>query len=194
MAESCRQFVGRCQLSPDEETRQQICSNPDPETAFNVMVKRRPAEVKVSTLSTEQRRELVEAKDKELNTLVKYSVVEAASRQGISPSAQMKMRWGVTFADDGQLKARLVVQGFTDHVQPHPVDLVRVDDSDDDDVKIESAQPVSDTFCGPAPELSRTLHLEHHRCVRLLKAVYGLVNAPRRWYHRVATDLRNTGG
>ena len=56
-----------------------MSSNPDPETAVNVMVKRRRAEVKVSMLSAEQRRELVEAKDKELNTFVKYSVVEAAS-------------------------------------------------------------------------------------------------------------------
>ena len=69
-------------FSLDEETIQQICSNPDPETAFDVMVRRRRAEVKVSTLSAEQKRELVEAKDKEHNTFVKYSVVEAASRQG----------------------------------------------------------------------------------------------------------------
>ena len=34
------------------------------------------AEVKVSTLQAEQRRELVEAKDKELSTCVKYSVVD----------------------------------------------------------------------------------------------------------------------
>ena len=40
--------------SLDEETIHQICSNPDPETAFNVMVRRRRAEVKVSTLSAEQ--------------------------------------------------------------------------------------------------------------------------------------------
>ena len=46
-------------FSLDEETIQQICSNPDPETAFNVVVKRRRAEVKVSTLSPEQKRELV---------------------------------------------------------------------------------------------------------------------------------------
>ena len=70
-------------FSLDEETIQQICSNPDPETAFNVTVKRRRVEVTVSTLSAEQKRELVEAKDKEPNTLVKYSVVEAASLQGI---------------------------------------------------------------------------------------------------------------
>ena len=36
--------------------------------------------------------------------------------------------------------------------------------------------------------------LEHHQCIRLLKAVCGLVDAPRRWYHRVATDLRNLTG
>ena len=80
-------------FSLDGETTQQICCNPDPETAFNVMVKRRRAEVKVSTLSAEQKRELVKAKDKELNSFVKYSAVAAASRQGISLSALMKMRW-----------------------------------------------------------------------------------------------------
>ena len=36
--------------------------------------------------------------------------------------------------------------------------------------------------------------MEHHQVVRLLKAVHGLVNAPSRWYHRVATDLRNMRG
>ena len=69
------------------------------------------------------------------------------------------------------------------------VDEQREDDKDDDVCKIESAQPVSDTFCEPVPELSRKLQLEHHQCVRLLKVVYGLVNAPRKGYHRVATDL-----
>ena len=69
--------------------------------------------MKVSTLSAEQKRELVKAKDKELNTFVQYFVVEAASRQGISLSALMKMRWVMTFKDDGSWRARLVVQGFT---------------------------------------------------------------------------------
>ena len=57
------------------------------------MLKRRRAEVKVSTLSAEQKCELVKAKDKELNTFDTYSVVEAATRQGISPSALMRIRW-----------------------------------------------------------------------------------------------------
>ena len=67
-------------------------------------------------------------------------------------------------------------------------------EDDNDDCNIESAQPVSDTFCEPGPELSRKLQLEHHQCVRMLKAVCGLVNAPGRCYHRVATDLRNMRG
>ena len=67
----------------------------------------------MSTLPAEQRRELAKAEDEELNTFVKYSLVDAASRQGISVFALMKMRSVVTLEDDGQLKARLVVQGFT---------------------------------------------------------------------------------
>ena len=74
------------------------------------------------------------------------------------------------------------------------MDEQHADDNDDDAFKIESAQAVSDTFCEPVPELSRKLQLEHHQCARFFKAVYGLVNVPRRLYHRVATDLRNMGG
>ena len=64
-------------------------------------------------------------------------------------------------------------------------------DNNNDADKIESVQPVSDTFCESVPQLSRKLQLEHHQCVRLLKAVFGLVNVPGRWCDRVATDLRN---
>ena len=78
------------------------------------MVKWRRAEVKVSTLSAEQRRELVKKKKQRTQYSVKHSVVEAASCQGISPSALVKTCWVVTFKEDGSLKARLVVHGFTD--------------------------------------------------------------------------------
>ena len=80
-------------LSWDEEAKN-MCSNPNPRTAFNVMVKRRRAEVNVSMLSAEKKRELEKANGKELNTFAKYSVVQAASRQGISPSALMKKMSG----------------------------------------------------------------------------------------------------
>ena len=63
--------------------------------------------MKVSTLTAEQKRELVKANDMELSTFLNYSVVQAASRQGISPSALMAMRWVVTLKDDGSLKATI---------------------------------------------------------------------------------------
>ena len=44
----------------------------------------------------------------------------------------------------------------------------------------ESSRLNEDVFCEATPELARKLGLEHHQCVLLLKAVYGLVNAPRR--------------
>ena len=47
------------------------------------------------------------------------------------------------------------------------VDEHHVDDDDEENFKIDSAQLVSDTFCEPVPELSRKLQLEHHQCVRL---------------------------
>ena len=87
-------------FSLDEETRQQKSSGPSPETAFNVMVKRRHAEVKVSILSAEQMRVLTG----QLNTFVNYS---------FRRSALMQMRWVVTLKSDGQLQARLMVQRFT---------------------------------------------------------------------------------
>ena len=45
---------------------------PIPGAAFCVMVERRRTEVEVSMLSAEQRREPVQAKEKELSTFVKY--------------------------------------------------------------------------------------------------------------------------
>ena len=58
----------------------------------------------------------------------------------------------------------------------------------------DGAQLQEDVFCEPSPELAQKMRLEHHQCVRLLKAVYGLVNAPLRWYHRVWKYLKKLGG
>ena len=49
-------------------------------------------------------------------------------------------------------------------------------------------------FCEPSPELAQKMGLGYHQRVRLLKAVYGLFNAPLRWYHRVSKDLKKLCG
>ena len=124
------------------------------------MVRRQRAEVKVSTLSAEQKRELVKAKDTELSTFVKFSVVEAASRQGISPLQGFTDQRLGKIPTSSPTASRLSRQifltlatslGFQTHkgdvkcaLLQGDLDEQRVDDDDDDNnFKIESAQPVS---------------------------------------------------
>ena len=86
----------------------------NPEAAFAGLVKKNRAEVRVKNLSKDEMDDLREAKGKEIKSFLKYKVVEAASRMGVPPGALMKMRWVITKKDTGEMKARLVVLGYTD--------------------------------------------------------------------------------
>ena len=185
-----------------------------PEQAFSAMIAKRKAEVKVSKLSAARRHELEEAKDAELANWLRYKVVEAAARQGVDPRSLMKMRWVVTTKEGtGALKARLVVQGFTDPrlgkidtasptcsrrarqwflsaaasmgLQMHKGDVRQA--------FLQGDEEQNDILCEPVEELKKKLGLDRGQCVRLLKAVYGLVNAPRRWWERIRTDMKAAG-
>lgn len=70
-------------------------------------------EVRVSRLDAPKKAELVKAKDKEIQNWLRNSAVEAATRPGLSSRALMRLRWVITEKPTG-LKARSVVQGFTD--------------------------------------------------------------------------------
>eukprot|EP00959_Pyramimonas_sp_CCMP1952_P412318 8640269-Pyramimonas_sp.AAC.1 len=45
----------------------------------------------------------------------------------------------------------------------------------------------------PVKELREAMRLEHHQCIKLKKSVYGLVNAPRRWWSRARKDMEKLG-
>eukprot|EP00959_Pyramimonas_sp_CCMP1952_P285352 5966449-Pyramimonas_sp.AAC.1 len=45
----------------------------------------------------------------------------------------------------------------------------------------------------PVKELREAMQLEHHHCIKLKKAVYGLVNAPTRRWSRARTDIEKLG-
>ena len=45
----------------------------------------------------------------------------------------------------------------------------------------------------PVPELSKALQLKPWQAVRLRKAVYGLVNAPRQWWKDVQRTMDALG-
>ena len=57
--------------------------------------------MRVSTLTPREREESVKAKQKEISSFLKHAAVEG-------------MRWVITRKPDDSLKARLVIQGFTD--------------------------------------------------------------------------------
>ena len=70
--------------------------------------------MRVSTLTPQEREVLVKAKQKEISSFLKHAAVEAATRSGLQCESLMRMRWVITRKSDDSLKARLVIQGFTD--------------------------------------------------------------------------------
>ena len=50
-----------------------------------------------------------------------------------------------------------------------------------------------DVYAQPVPELSRYVGLTADQIIRLEGAVYGLRNAPRRWWQRVKRDMEALG-
>ena len=85
-----------------------------PATALAALARQGQGEVHVSTLTTQEREELVKAKQKEISSFLKHAAVEAATRSGLQCKSLMRMRWVITRKSDDSLKARLVIQGFTD--------------------------------------------------------------------------------
>ena len=85
-----------------------------PATALAALARQGRGEVRASTLTPQQREELVKAKQKEISSFLKHAAVEAAPRSGLQCKSLMRMRWVITRKSDDSLKARLVIQGFTD--------------------------------------------------------------------------------
>ena len=84
-----------------------------PATALAALARQERGEV-LSTLTPREREDLVKAKQKEISSFLKHAAVEAATRSGSQCNSLMRMRWVITRKPDNPLKARLVVQGFTD--------------------------------------------------------------------------------
>ena len=119
------------------------------------------------------------------------------------------MRWVITRKSDDSLKARLVIQGFTDPqlgAKPTASPTVsrrgrqlfltvagslgmKVFKGDAKTAFLQGSVGDQELHCEPIAELAQALGLEHHQCVRLRKSVYGLIDAPRAWWERVETDM-----
>ena len=112
-------------------------------------------------------------------------------------------------------KARLVIQGFTDPdlttiraEAPTLSKLARhmilqmaashhftleMGDMKTAFLQGDRGEAERDVYAKPVPELARYLSLTAEQIIRLEGAVYGLRNAPRRWWHRVKRDMEALG-
>ena len=177
-----------------------------PATALAALARQGRGEVRVSTLTPQEREELVKAKQQEISSFLKHAAVEAATRSGLQCKSLMRMRWVITRKSDDSLKARLVIQGFTDPqlgAKPTASPTVsrrgrqlfltvagslrmKVFKGDAKTAFLQGSVGDQELHCEPIAELAQALGLEHHQCVR---SVYGLIDAPRAWWERVETDM-----
>ena len=180
-----------------------------PATALAALARQGRGEVRVSTLTPQEREELVKAKQKEISSFLKHAAVEAATRSGLQCKSLMRMRWVIIRKSDDSLKARLVIQGFTDPqlgAKPTASPTVsrrgrqlfltvagslgmKVFKGDAKTAFLQGSVVDQELHCEPIAELAQALGLEHHQCVKLRKSVCGLIDAPRAWWERVETDM-----
>ena len=122
-------------------------------------------------------------------------------------------RWVLTWKSTGKAKARLCVLGFQDPdltevsrdsptlsaasealimqwVGSHKYRLISVD------IKtafLSGDEDVRNIFISPPDDVRQMLNLDHENVLRLRKAVYGLVNAPKKWWVRLKKSFIEHG-
>lgn len=180
---------------------------------------KRKAEVKLRDLSASDRALFDEAKRKEWQSWLSKSAVELVKNKLKVPRSQiMKARWVLTWKSEGKAKARLCVLGFQDprlstvetssptmtQDAEHLIlqwlvnyghllqsgDLKTAFLSGDEDPNRTGEDSI---YMEPPPDLRAWLKLGPNEVIRLRKAVYGLVDAPRRWHLRLSRALRQAG-
>lgn len=172
-----------------------------PEAWAATATRRGRGEVRVGRLDPEKKAELVNAKDKVIQNWFSNSVVEAASRSGLSSRALVRMRWWcrdswtwtwLTFVVNIRRRvaghdsctspcARPWASTSTWAASPVPSD------------KGDASELERDVLCKPVKELAEAVGVSPGQVVRLRKAVYGLSNAPRQWWNDVRSKLSNIG-
>ena len=199
-----------------EEEWRRILKDPKKFTAKSVQ---KGCEIAWHKLNAVQRQAMMEAKRLEVDSWVINKVVEKAGMQ-VPKSRLMKMRWVLVFksmedpdkAGMVKAKARIVILGFSDpdgeSLDKAAPTLARRSRqlilnlachrrwrTLKADVKAaflqgSESQKSRDVFALPVDELGDRLQVPKGQAVRLLRAAYGLVSAPREWYRdvdRIAT-------
>ena len=195
-----------------EKALRHYCQNPQ---AFAAQaLKKGRGEVKVAKLDDQQRAVFAEARKKEVDQFLSKGAIKLVRMAGVPEDRIMRMRFVQTWKSTGQAKARLVLLGFTDpDLTAQRSDAPTVSKrgkmiflqstahlgwkSEKADVigaflQAENTEELRNVFGLPPDELLEAMHCKHLRgqvLVQILKPVYGLTVAPRRWWQQVCKDL-----
>ena len=179
---------------------------------------KRKTEVSLRNLTTEERKLMEEAKDKEVDQWISNAVFKIVRRIGVPLTRIMAMRWILTWkeAPEGtKAKARLVAKGFTDPdlltIRAEAPTLskigrhcllqlacshtfkLEVGDVSTAFLQGDKNEQDRDVYLEPTADLRTRLGIDKNSVLKLTGSVYGLRNAPRAWYQRVRKDLESQG-
>ena len=182
--------------------------------AWVVQKMKKGSEMKVSQMTPEQLESFKAAKKTEVQNWIREQAVRGVSHY-VPRERIMRMRWVLTLKDDGRAKARIVILGFED---PDLTDLSRSSPTMTrrtrqlimtfatvkrwrmlkGDIKSAFLQGLSSEesrqiYAYPLPELAEAIHAPVEQPVQILKAAYGLVNAPSEWHTSVCNAMQSAG-
>ena len=146
-------------------------------------------------------KEIRSAKDKEIAKMKEFNVFEEVPDDG---EKKISTRWVFTRKDDGELKARLVARGFEEELLK-PTDsptvskfIIRIllglaaaptwklKSIDVKSAFLQSDEIDREVYISPPKEIRRAGYVW-----KLKKSLYGLGDAPRRWYFTISTALKD---
>ena len=175
--------------------------------------RRKRVEVSKRKLTESDRKLFRKAKELELQSWLDHRVFDLVKKKFVDQERVMRARWVLTWKSTGKARARLCVLGLQDPdltevprdsptlsaasealimqwVASHKYRLIS------GDIKtafLSGDEDIRNIFISPPDDVRQMLNLDHETVLRLRKAVYGLVNAPKKWCDRLKTSLIKHG-
>ena len=173
--------------------------------------RRKRVEVSERKLTESDRKLFRKAKELELQSWLDHRVFDLVKKKFVDQERAMLARWVLTWKSTGKAKARLCVLGFQDpELTKVPRDTLsgasealimqwvashkyRLISGDIKTAFLSGDEDIRNIFTSPPDDVRQMLNLDHETVLRLRKAVYGLVNAPKKWWDRLKTSLIKHG-
>ena len=210
------------EIPMEEEDLRELSEKPRRATAWmSKKLESRSKELRWSQMPLEQKYQFDEAQCRELSQVLTSKAVRSLSQQEelkVDHSKVMSMRWVMTVKAGGDAKARLVVLGYQQHnltsVQSSAPTMCRIArnlvltlcaclhfwiaSGDVSSAFLQASQSLEgeDLYVWAPAELAVLFGAPADRPVKILKicrAFYGLVHAPRKWFDHVVSTLLSHG-